>query len=104
MKLGRSLTLVDMHILLSCVDESKFHLDKKSWESNVQETVETLLKFDMLSKPAGFEVYDDFKTSPVFTFIRREFGNKFTNLIKDKPVRRFFFDGPLLHFTFYTEN
>jgi hypothetical protein len=103
MKLNRSLSLVDMHILLSCVDEAKFDLDKKTWEANIQETIHTLFRFGLLSEPAGFEVFTDFASSPLYSFIRAQFGNKLSTLVQDKPVRRLIFDGPLLHFTFYTE-
>jgi hypothetical protein len=57
----------------------------------------------MLSEPAGFEVFSDFTSSPLYSFIRGQFGNKLSTLVQDKPVRRLIFDGPLLHFTFYTE-
>jgi hypothetical protein len=58
----------------------------------------------MLSEPAGFEVFSDFTSSPLYSFIRGQFGNKLSTLVQDKPVRRLIFDGPLLHFTFYTES
>jgi len=73
MKLNRSLSLGDMHMLLSCVDEAKFNLDKKAWEANIQETVQTLFRFDLLSEPAGFEVFSDFTSSPLYSFIRGQF-------------------------------
>lgn len=103
MKLNRSLTLVDMHILLSCIDEAKFDLDLKMWTANMQETIHVLFRLGLSSKPAGFEVFQDFTSSPLYSFIREQFGNKLTQLVIDKPVRRFIFNGPLLHFTFYSE-
>lgn len=104
MKLNRSLTLVDMHILLSCIDEAKFNLDKKMWEANIQETIHILFRLGLLSEPNGFEIFADFTSSPVYSFIREQFGNKLTHLVMDKPIRRLIFNGPLLHFTFYNEN
>jgi hypothetical protein len=103
MKLNRSLTLVDMHILLSCIDEAKFDLDLKMWTTNMQETIHVLFRLGLLSEPAGFEVFTDFTSSPLYSFIREQFGNKLSQLVIDKPVRRFIFNGPLLHFTFYSE-
>lgn len=70
----------------------------------MQETIHILFRFGLLSEPAGFEVYTDFTSSPLYSFIREQFGNKLSQLVIDKPVRRLIFDGPLLHFTFYTES
>lgn len=69
----------------------------------MHETIKILLQINMVSEPAGFEVYPDFTDSPIYSFIRGEFGNKFSQLVIDKPVRRLIFNGPLLHFTFYSE-
>jgi hypothetical protein len=103
MKSTRSLTLVDMHTLLSCIDEAKFNLAEKMREADMQETIHILCRLGLLSEPNRFEIFADFTSSPVYSFIREQL--RLTHLVMDRPVRRLiFFNGPFLHFTFYNES
>jgi hypothetical protein len=69
----------------------------------MQETILVLFRLGLLSEPAGFEVFTDFASSPLYSFTREQFDNKLSQLVTDKPVRRLIFNGPLLHFIFCSE-
>ena len=62
-----------------------------------------LQKLTSILCPAGFESYNNFQNSPIFSYMTRDIETQYQELAAAKPVRRLVFDGPLVFMNFYRE-
>lgn len=102
LKLSNSLSAVSMDRFLSSLDEAKFRLNLTMWERNLGKTNDIIRQLLNLQQVPGFTL--ETRDSPLYLYMLDRYWSSVGELVANKPVRRFVFDGPLVFTNYYRES
>jgi len=120
-RLSNSLTPVDVDILLTSIDQVIFDEDYRQWELSLKTFNRVIHDYEVVSETpthlvtAPMEERPDLLKLPLiepgvpwlitdsrlFHLLRETLLSREQSLLESKPVRRFIYDGPIVHFNHY---
>lgn len=102
MRLVNSLTSVRIDSLISSIEDAKHRLQHDNWAINVRKMHQTINKFENLTTIPVLEIEQ--VGGVLHRYIINRLYTDLFDLNSKEPVRRFFFNGPLIHFGTYSDN
>jgi len=102
MRIVSSLTLVKVDSLLASIDDALHNMAVKNYTTSVEKSHNILSALELrrfdayVGSPLGV-------LSPFYQTLESAYKADFLELVLDRPVRRFIFDGTPIHFGFYVK-